>query len=173
VLLPLFQEIWQKERFHKEWKEGIVIKIPKKGDLSVCNNWQGITLLVVISKILNKIILECIMYALENNLCNELTGFHPNRSCIDQINTLRIIIEQFVESQSPLYLVFLDYKRSFDSLNRECTWRELKARGLPAYIYFFYYLIRECYNSFSCRIYQNGHLSEPFLTTSIIPTSPG
>jgi len=34
ILLPLFQEIWQKETFPKEWKEGIIIKVPKKGDLS-------------------------------------------------------------------------------------------------------------------------------------------
>jgi hypothetical protein len=34
MLLPLFQEIWQEEIFPKEWKEGIVIKIPKRGDLS-------------------------------------------------------------------------------------------------------------------------------------------
>ena len=34
ILLPLFQDIWQKEKFLKEWKEGIIIKIPQKGDLS-------------------------------------------------------------------------------------------------------------------------------------------
>jgi hypothetical protein len=104
------------------------------------------------------------MYALENNLRNEQAGFCPNRSCIDQINTLRIITEQSVELQSPLYMVLVDYKRAVDSLNRECIWKELKeARGLPSK---FLNLINEGYNSFSCRIYHNGHLSEPFLTTS-------
>jgi len=39
ILLPLFQDIWQKEMFPKEWKEGITIKVPKKGDLSQCTNW--------------------------------------------------------------------------------------------------------------------------------------
>jgi hypothetical protein len=135
-------------------KEEIVIKIPKKGDLSLCNNWQGITLLAVISKIFNKTIFERIMYALENNFCNKQAGFHPNRSCTDQINTLRTITEQSVEFQSPLYIVFVDYKGTFDSLNRECTWKELKARGPPSK---FLNLIKESYNSFSCRIYHNVH----------------
>jgi hypothetical protein len=102
-------EIWQRERFSKEWKEGIVIKIPKKIDLSLCNNWRGITLLVVISKMFNKIILERIICALENNLRKEQAGFCPNTSCIDQINTLRTIIERSVEFQSPLYMMFVDY----------------------------------------------------------------
>jgi hypothetical protein len=57
-LLPLFQDIWQKKKFPKELKEGIIIKVPKKADLSQCRNWRGITLLVVISKMFNKIILE-------------------------------------------------------------------------------------------------------------------
>jgi hypothetical protein len=39
--------------FPKDWKEGIILKIPKKGDYRNCNNWQGITLLVVISKSLH------------------------------------------------------------------------------------------------------------------------
>jgi hypothetical protein len=39
ILLPLFEDIWQKERFPKEWKEGIIIKVPNKGDLSQCRNW--------------------------------------------------------------------------------------------------------------------------------------
>lgn len=147
MLLSLFQWIWQREIFPKEWKEGIVIKIPKKGDLSLCNNWWGIILLVVISKIFNKIILERIMYALKNNLHNEQAGFCPNRSCVDQINTLKIITAQPSEFQSPLYMVFVDYKRAFDSLKRECIWKELKARGLPSK---FLNLIKEGYNSFSC-----------------------
>jgi hypothetical protein len=83
------------------------------------------------------------MYALEDNLRNEQAGFCPNRSCIDQINTLTIITEQSIEFQSPMYMVFVDYKRALDSLNRDCIWKELKARGLPSN---FINLIKEGYN---------------------------
>jgi hypothetical protein len=68
ILLPLFQDIWQKEKIPKEWKEGIVIKVQKIGDLSQCRNWRGVTLLAVISKIFNKIILERIKNSLEMGL---------------------------------------------------------------------------------------------------------
>jgi hypothetical protein len=103
ILLPLFQDIWQKEKFPKEWKEGIIIKVPKKGDLSHCRNWRGVTLLVVISKIFKNLILERIKDMLDRGLRKEQAGFRRNRSCIDQINTLRVIIEQSLEFQSPLY----------------------------------------------------------------------
>jgi hypothetical protein len=93
ILLQLFQHIWQKETFPKEWKEGIIIKVPKKGDLSQCRNWWGITLLAVISKIFNKIMLEWIKNSFEMGLRKEQAGFCHNRTCIDQISTLRVIIE--------------------------------------------------------------------------------
>ena len=99
--------LWQKEKFPKEWKEGIIIKVPKKWDLNQCRNWRGVTLLVVMSKIFNKIILERIKDMLERGLRKEQAGFHYNRSCIDQINTLRVIIEQSLEFQSSLYMLLV------------------------------------------------------------------
>jgi hypothetical protein len=93
-----------------------VTHIPKKRDLSQCRNGQGITLLVLISKIFNYIVLEWINSTLEKGLRREQAEFRHNRSRIDQINTLRVIIEQSFEFQSPLYLMFVDYQRAFDSL---------------------------------------------------------
>jgi hypothetical protein len=75
------------------------------------------------------------MGSLESGLRMEQAGFQPNRSCIDQINTLRIIIEQSLEIHSPLYLMFVDYKRAFDSINRECIWNALEGKRTPQLIY--------------------------------------
>jgi len=149
--------------FPKEWKEGIIIKVPKNGDLSQCRNWRGVTLLAVISKIFNKIILEQIKNSMEMGLRKEQAGFCHNRSCIDQINALRVIIEQSVEFQSPLYMLFVDYQRDFDSLNRAWIWDELKVRGLPSK---FTNIIKEGYEDFSCRVLREGQLSDLIKTSS-------
>jgi hypothetical protein len=42
-LYPVLLDIWNEERFPSDWKEGIIDKIPKQGDLSNCSNWWGIT----------------------------------------------------------------------------------------------------------------------------------
>ena len=57
MLYSLFEEIWEKE-IPAKWKEGYLIKIPKKGDLSRCDDFRGITLLSVPGKVLDIIILE-------------------------------------------------------------------------------------------------------------------
>jgi hypothetical protein len=48
-----------------DWKKGLSFKLPKKGDTTSCNNWWGITVLTVPSKILSRIILNHIKGAAE------------------------------------------------------------------------------------------------------------
>jgi hypothetical protein len=143
--------------------KGIIIKVPKKGDLSQYRNWRDITLLMVISKIFNKTVLERIKNMLEKGLWKEQAGFHYNRSCIDQISILRVIIEQSLEFQSPLYMLFVDYQRAFDSLNRAWIWDELRVRGLPSK---FVNIIRDGSEDFCCRVLHEGQLSDPIKTSS-------
>jgi hypothetical protein len=58
MLYPLLEKIWKEEKIPEEWEEGLIIKIPKKGDLANCNNWRGITILSTPSKILTRVILN-------------------------------------------------------------------------------------------------------------------
>lgn len=37
-LTAAIRNAWNNEVLHHEWKEGVVITIPKKGDLSICKN---------------------------------------------------------------------------------------------------------------------------------------
>ena len=94
------------------------MKIPKKGNLSDCNNWRGITLLSIPSKILCKIIIKRIRPALDQALRKEQAGFRRGRGCAEHIFALRNIIEQSTERQRQLYINFIDYEKAFDSLHR-------------------------------------------------------
>jgi hypothetical protein len=68
VIHKLVVQIWKQEKVPKEWNERLLVKLPKKRDLTICDNWRSITLLNVISKILARIILERIKKPLEQNL---------------------------------------------------------------------------------------------------------
>ena len=118
LLHPLLKRIWEEEEIPSDWKEGLINKLPKKGDLGNCNNYRGITLLSVPGKVLNRVILDRMKDAVDQQLRDEQAGFRKNRSCVDQIATLRIIIEQSLEWNSPLYVNFVDYEKAFDSVHR-------------------------------------------------------
>jgi len=149
VLQPLFAAIWEEKQLPADWTEGVIVKIPKKGALNNCNNWRGITLLSVPSKILAKIIIGRISEAVDQQLRKEQAGFRPGRRCIDQIFTLRNIIEQCTEWQRQLYINFVDFEKAFDSIHRESVWRILRAYGIPQEII---QVIKSFYNNFTCRV---------------------
>ncbi len=58
ILQPIFKDMWIDSAIPKVWNKGTIIKLPKKGALSDCNNWRGITLLSISSKIMAKIIIK-------------------------------------------------------------------------------------------------------------------
>lgn len=106
MLHILLSRIWKQEQVPEDWKRGFLVKLPKKGDLSSCSNWRGIMLLSIPGKVLSRIMLERLKTALDKTLRDEQAGFRQDRSCTDHIATMRIIIEQSLEWQSPLYATF-------------------------------------------------------------------
>ena len=159
----LINLIWTKEEMPIDWKKGLLVKLPKHGDLSKCGKWRGITLLSIPSKVLTKIILDRIKDALDKTLRDEQAGFRKERSCTDQIATLGIIVEQSIEWQSPLYTCFVDFEKAFDSVDREAIWNILLHYGVPSK---FVDIIRRFYDGFSCQVIHNGRLSDGFEISS-------
>jgi len=123
LLFPFFQKIWEEEMYPREWKEGIIVKSPKKGNLFNCNNWRGLTKLSVFSKIMARIILERIRWRINSTLKRHQAGFRCSQSCVDHINTLRIIHEQSTEYNAQVHLMFVDFEKAFDRVNQEYIWR--------------------------------------------------
>jgi len=65
-LTRLCNQFWEKRELPSDWKDGIIITIPKDGDLKDCNNWRGVTLLSIPGKVMAGIILEKLIEAINN-----------------------------------------------------------------------------------------------------------
>ncbi|VDP55015.1 unnamed protein product, partial [Schistosoma curassoni] len=61
-----------------DWKEGHLIKIPKKGDLSKCENYGGIALLSAPGKVFNKVLLNRMRDAVDAQLRDQQSGFRKD-----------------------------------------------------------------------------------------------
>ncbi|XP_022240572.1 uncharacterized protein LOC106458595 [Limulus polyphemus] len=92
-LLNIFNKIWRQETIPSEWGQGVIVTIPKKEELSDCNNWRGIFLLSIPGKAFCYILLERLKDEVDALLREEQAGFRNGRSCTEQIFTLRNIIE--------------------------------------------------------------------------------
>ena len=163
LLTEIFEEIWQEEELPQSWKLGLIVKLPKKGDLTNCNNWRGITLLSLTSKIFSKIIQNRLSKTMDGQIRNEQAGFRPGRSCSDQIFVLRQILEQSKEWNTPLYVNFLDLEKAFDSIHRESLWKILRHYGIPKKLVD---IIKMLYTDFSSQVICNTELTDPFIIST-------
>lgn len=159
IFLQLFTRIWDEEKVPQAWKMSNVVKIPKKGDLQNCGNYRGISLLSVPGKVLSRILLERMRQSVDSLLRENQAGFRQHRSCTDQIATLRIIIEESLEWNSPLYISFVDFEKAFDSIDRDVLWAIMRHYGIPDKIV---RIVKSTYDGATCRVVHEGQLSEAF-----------
>ena len=92
-------------------------------------------------------------------LRDQQAGFRAGRSCADQIATLRIILEQSLEWNSPLYINFMDYIKTFDSVHRQSLWKLMRHYGIPEKIT---NIVRNSYEGMSCRVVHGKDLTDSF-----------
>ena len=103
--------------------------------------------------------MERLKEALDVKLRPEQAGFRQGRSCADHIATLRIIIEQSLEWQSPLYMTFVDFEKAFDSVDRETIWKLMSHYGIPSK---FINITKRLYEDPCCQVIHKGKLTSPF-----------
>ncbi|XP_058456943.1 uncharacterized protein LOC131434297 [Malaya genurostris] len=81
LLHNFFRNIWDTATFPVDWMQGILVKVPKKGDLTICDNWRGIMLLCTVLEVLCKVILSWIQEKIDATLRRQQAGFRAGRFC--------------------------------------------------------------------------------------------
>ena len=61
--------------------------------------------------------------------CTEQTGAQKHRGCVEQILTLRLLMDTARKKKLRLYIAFLDYVKAYDSMNRNKLLSMLAAKG--------------------------------------------
>lgn len=131
LLLNLCNHTFITHKPPKVWHTSQIIPVPKKGDLSLATNYRGISLMSIAAKIFNKLLLNRITPFVEPILRKNQNGFRHGRSTLSQILCLRRLIEESDFSKLDLALVFVDFSKAFDSVDRSKMFEILKLYGLP------------------------------------------
>ena len=117
-LLDLVHAVWEQRQVPRDWSDAILIPIPKRGDLSQCDNWRGISLLEVVGKVMARILQERLQQVAEDELPESQCGFRKGRGCSDMSFVIRQLVEKSMEHRSKQFLVFVDLKKAYDSVPR-------------------------------------------------------
>ena len=114
-----------------DWSVSGIVPIPKKGDLSDSNNYRGISLMPIATKIFNRLLLNRIRPTIDPILRTNQNGFRQSRSTVSHIIGLRRIIEGVKAKNLPCTITFVDFKKAFDSIHRGKMMKILRAYGIP------------------------------------------
>jgi len=159
-LFSIFTKIWNGD-FPSNWNSASIVSIPKKGDLSDCNNYRGISLINVGLKILAKIVTNRISnYALSNGFVRpEQFGFRSKEECISLYISIREICQRRKIKGKFTYLAFLDLKKAYDSVPIFNILTKLYNIGVRGQCFQF---IKNLYLTSKARANLNGNLSKEF-----------
>ena len=118
LLMDLIHTAWTDGKVPKDWVDAILIPIPKKGDLSKCDNWRGIALLEVVGKLMARVLQDRLQQLAEEELPETQCGFRT-----DMMFTLRQLMEKSVEHRTKQFIIFVDLRKAYDSVPRTALWR--------------------------------------------------
>ena len=164
-ILTAFNVIFDNHEFPNAWSHSNIVPIFKKGDINSCDNYRPIWLTSLFSKlytyILNKRLKQ---FTLDNNIIpEEQAGFREGYSTTDHIFTLYSMIMLQFSKNKKLYVCFVDYKKAFDSINRQALFKILEANGINGK---FLDAIKSIYQTVSASVSVDGLHSNTFYSST-------
>ena len=99
-----------------------------------CKNYRPITLMNVVYKIFTTILRNRLSEMTESKLGEYQAGFRPSRSTVDNIITQSQMCEKCYEHNIELHNTFIDFNKTFDSINRSTIIQALKEMQIPGKI---------------------------------------
>ena len=96
VLTEICNRIWRTGERPTPWTLSLIITLPKKGNLQLCQNYITISLIIQSRKVMLKVILNRLKPQAEEIFAEEQAGFRAGRSTTEQIFNLRILCEKYL-----------------------------------------------------------------------------
>ena len=140
ILAQIFNTSIKTGKIHSVWKASYIVPIPKGTNSTTDSSapaYRPISLLSVVSKILEKIIHNRVLASLQE-ACPPQTnqwGFLPERSTSGVLLAATHDWLTELDKGNEVAAVFFDIKKAFDSVPHRLLLHKLQGRGLDAYFF--------------------------------------
>lgn len=126
----------------QEWKVHKITPVPKKGDKSNPSNYRPISLLCIISKVMESIVFKVMAPFLRPQVSKHQFGFLKNRSCLTELLLSFSVIIEALENRKSCNAVYVDFRKAFDSVPHQELLYKLWRMGItgPLWIWIKAYL---------------------------------
>ena len=128
---------WPTVAGHEVVRGVVILLWKKKGDRASLDNYRGICLLSIISRIVARIVATRLGTWSEaaGFMDPEQFGFRPRRSTRDEILLARMLFEEASRGDSAdalaMVLVLVDIKKAYPNVPRSLCWKVFRVLGVP------------------------------------------
>ena len=131
-LREIFRESMRVGEIPDAWKLANVVAIFKKGARWDPGNYRPVSLTSQIGKIMEGIIKENLVDYLEGNglFGKSQHGFRKNRSCLTNLLEFMEVVSNRLDKKEWVDVIYLDFKKAFDSVPHVRLLRKLEALGV-------------------------------------------
>jgi hypothetical protein len=164
TILIVFNKIMQSGQYPVDWQTNIILPIFKSGNSADPSNYRGIALSSCLGKLFTYIINSRIeKYLTDKNLISIYqNGFKRGHRTEDNIVILKSLFNKYVNNMNQkLYVVFVDFRKFFDLINRDILCYKMQRMGITGNVYD---LIKSMYGSCRFKINCGDGLSESILS---------
>ena len=112
-----------------EWKVANVVPVHKHGEKSYVEHYRPISLLSIISKVLERCIFNNIKYHVYEQLSHTQYGFMPGKSCITQLVKVLDRIGGELDHGKQIDVLYLDMSKAFDRVSHTKLLHRLRQFG--------------------------------------------
>lgn len=138
TLLYIFNVILKSGKYPNDWKLSYITPIYKSKDTEDPQNYRGIAISDCLSKVFCKIIDSRIVnYLKEKGIWKaNQNGFQKELRTEDNIFILKTLFEKYVKkNNSKLYIAFIDFRKFFDTINRNALFYKMLKYGISGKLY--------------------------------------
>ena len=110
-----------------KWCYNKLFVLFKSGCRAICDNYRGISIMDTLAKVYDMLILNRLILWCNFDLCQ--AGSQKGRGCLEQIFSLRMLIDFVKFRKCKLYVLFIDYRKAYDKVPRKKLLEVLKSQG--------------------------------------------
>ena len=134
-LTALFNKSLSLGKVPQEWKEANVVPVPKKGDIHEISNYRPISLLSLVSKLLEQVVHIHVSEFVQSSLSDLQHGFRRKRSCTTQLLRVFHDVGMALDSGKEADMIYLDFSKAFDSVSHPKLLFKLEQHGISGTLF--------------------------------------
>lgn len=168
ILAPLLTALFNRVLLHRDvpWQFTVNSLTPiykGKGDVDSLDSYRGIAVGSILGKVFESVLYQRLNTAAEAAGLRAETqcGFREGMGTLDGMFVLRHLVDAAAVSKRPLYAVFVDFEKAFDTVDRPMMltiWQKMGVSGACLHA------LEDMYSAIRMQVKAGGQLGAPFDT---------